>query len=128
VGIIIAIIDANLWLFVGTLGFIAAMAPLGMLPVVAQKMSQRPRPKRFPARIILDRAIGRLGISAIVAASMSWWSLIDIGRIVSEGVVNLAIASFFLFDAYRYLRLWRKLMWSDQLSSGMDAGFQDGHT
>jgi hypothetical protein len=128
IGIIVAIRDANLWLLIGTL---SAPVAIGMLIVVAQRVSQRPRPKRSPTRIILDRAIGNLGcgIIFVLLMSMYWSRPFDIDRIVFDAVFTLPFASWWwIFDAYRYLRLWRKLMRPSQPSSRMDTGFQDGHT
>ncbi len=104
--IIGAIIDAELRLSIVTLGAIAVV--FGVLPVVVRRMLHRPRPKRSPARIVLDRAISFLTIIILLAISASL-SHLDIGQMVSDGVIKLLIASLCLSYAYRYLRLWRKL-------------------
>jgi hypothetical protein len=128
IGIFVAIMDGGLWSLIEVLGVVAAILALGVLPIVVRRISQRPRPKRSPARTVLHRAISYLGTSIFVAIAMSSWRPVDIGRIVSDGVISLFFVSFFLFVAYRHLRLWRKLMRADQPSSGMDTGFQDGRT
>lgn len=113
VGIIGAVIGADLWLLMrGAVGAIVVASWIS--PLVAQRLLKRPRAKRSPARIVLDRAIISFVVSIIFARPESWWRYVDIWQIVFEGYIRLNFATAFLFVGYRHLRLWRKMMLCDK--------------